>query len=170
MGVIFFFYNAIFSTVLLLIVLIRAIIATFSKNPDTRYQPMRDDRGSFIKSQTNINTELDALGATARGEGKHGFGSNARIEDDDDSLSGSSGNQMKQHSNTTAYGGYGDAQPPRSPGFPSDASGRHMPPSYGSRPGTAQPYDAGRTGSMTKSNGSFRAQNASPWQRGAGYE
>lgn len=159
MGVVFFVYNAVFSTVLLLIVLITSIIAIVSKNPDTRYQPMRDDRGSFIKSQTQLTTELDALGATARGESKHGFGQpKARIEDDDDSWSGGSSNQMRQQQ--TAYQGYSDTQPPRSPGFPSDASsGRHMPPSYQSR-----------TGSMT--NGSFRAQGASPspWQRGAGYE
>lgn len=165
MGVIFFIYNAIFSTVLLIIVLVSSVIAITSKNPDTRYQPMRDDRGSFIKSQSQLTTELDALGATARGEGKHGFGqSKARIEDDDDSWSGGSSNQMKQQ---TSYQGYGDAQPPRSPGF-DNGSGRHMPPSYQSRANTASPYDQSRTGSMT--NGSFRAQGASPWQRGAGYE
>lgn len=168
MGVIFFFYNAIFSTVLLLIVLIRTTIAIFSKNPETRYQPMRDDRGSFIKSQTQLNTELDALGATARGESKHGFGSKAGFGDDDDSLSGSS-NPMRQQQ--TAYGGYSDAQAPRSPGFQSDNSARHMPPSYQSRTNTASPYQDSRTGSMTQSHGSFRGQaNPSPWQRGAGYE
>lgn len=159
MGVIFFVYNAVFSTVLLIIVLVSSTIALTSKNPDTRYQPMRDDRGSFIKSQSQLTTELDALGATARGEGKHGFPQGkARIEDDDDSWSGGSSNQMKQQQ--TAYQGYSDQQPPRSPGFPTDANnGRHMPPSYQSR-----------TGSMT--NSSFRPQGASPspWQRGAGYE
>jgi hypothetical protein len=88
MGVIFFVYNAAFSLILLIIVLVASIIAVFAKNPDTRYQPMRDDRGSFIKSQTGLNTELDALGATARGESKHGWSKGgARIEDDDDSWS-----------------------------------------------------------------------------------
>ena len=62
MGVVFFVYNAAFALVLLLMVLVATCYAIFSKNPDTRYQPMRDDRGSFIKSQTNLNTELDALG------------------------------------------------------------------------------------------------------------
>lgn len=49
-----------------------SIYALVSKNPDVRYQPMRDDRGSFIKSQSAVaaSTELDALGATARGEPK----------------------------------------------------------------------------------------------------
>ncbi|KAI7004910.1 TRP-domain-containing protein, partial [Hortaea werneckii] len=91
MGVIFFIYNAIFSLVLLIIVLIASVVAVCAKNPDTRYQPMRDDRGSFIKSQSQLTTELDALGATARGDSKHGWNkTGARIEDDDDSLSGGS--------------------------------------------------------------------------------
>ena len=174
MGVIFFVYNAAFSLILLIIVLVASIIAVFAKNPDTRYQPMRDDRGSFIKSQTQLNTELDALGATARGEGKHGGWSKggARIEDDDDSWSGGSNDP---HNQQTAYTGRGNSymDPPRSPigssaaGFPpSDtASGRHAPPSYVSRSAAATPHDNSR-------NGSFRTQGASPspWQRGAGYD
>jgi hypothetical protein len=70
MGVIFFIVNAAFALVLLIMLLVSSGFALFTKNPDTRYQPMRDDRGSFIKSQTALTTELDALGATARGEGK----------------------------------------------------------------------------------------------------
>ncbi|PYH49857.1 transient receptor potential ion channel family protein [Aspergillus saccharolyticus JOP 1030-1] len=69
MGVIFFVYNAAFVLVLLVLVLVTSGFAIFSKNPDLRYQPMRDDRGSFIKSQSQLGmTELDALGSTARGE------------------------------------------------------------------------------------------------------
>ena len=70
MGVIFFVYNAVFALVLLIMVLASSYFALSSKNPDTRYQPMRDDRGSFIKSNPQLTTELDALGATARGDGK----------------------------------------------------------------------------------------------------
>ena len=93
MGVIFFVYNAIFSLVLLLLVLIASVYAIASKNPDTRYQPMRDDRGSFIKSQNSLHTtELDALGATARGDTKEGYGQ-SRIDDDDDSFSSASQNK-----------------------------------------------------------------------------
>jgi hypothetical protein len=56
-----------------MITLWAAVVAVFSKNPDARFQPMLDDRGSFIKSQTNLETtELDALGATARGESRGG--------------------------------------------------------------------------------------------------
>ncbi|PPJ60860.1 hypothetical protein CBER1_07211 [Cercospora berteroae] len=114
MGVIFFVYNAAFSLILLIIVLVASIIAVTSKNPDTRYQPMRDDRGSFIKSQSALNTELDALGATARGEDKHGYtNKTARIEDDDDSWSGGSASRKEGEA-----GGYGYAQPPRSPMAP----------------------------------------------------
>ena len=175
MGVIFFIYNAVFSTVLLIIVLVASIIAITSKNPDTRYQPMRDDRGSFIKSQSALNTELDALGATARGESKHGFTSSkgARIEDDDESWSGS--DSARQQTAYNGAGGYQDApgSPVRSntPGYPSETgSGRHMPPSYQSRNAPSQ-YDHSRSGSMTSQN-RFRNQGASPspWQRGAGYD
>jgi len=167
MGVIFFVYNAIFACVLLIIVLVASIIAVVAKNPDTRYQPMRDDRGSFIKSQTQLSTELDALGATARGESKHGWhnGNNksgARIEDDEeDSWSGGSSSDRAQHhqqqqqQQNTAYGGAG--------GYASDAgSGRHVP----------QNYAPSHTNSMTSQN-RFRQQQSgspSPWQRGAGYE
>lgn len=64
--------NAIFALVLLILVLVATVYALVSKNPDTRYQPMRDDRASFIKSNSEMvgSTELDALGATARGDQK----------------------------------------------------------------------------------------------------
>ena len=90
MGVVFFIVNAAFALVLLVLVLISTIYAVVSKNPDTRYQPMRDDRGSFIKSQSQLNTELDALGATARG-GMTQTGYKGRdIDDDGDSYSSGS--------------------------------------------------------------------------------
>lgn len=75
MGVIFFILNAAFALVLLILVLISSIYALISKNPDVRYQPMRDDRTSFIKSNSQmiLSTELDALGATARGDTKAGY-------------------------------------------------------------------------------------------------
>jgi Transient receptor potential (TRP) ion channel len=68
MGVIFFVINATFALVIILLVLWTFISAIITKNPETRYQPMQDDRDSFIKSKTNLDTELDALGATARGD------------------------------------------------------------------------------------------------------
>nr|POE56394.1 flavin carrier protein 2 [Quercus suber] len=169
MGVIFFVYNAVFSLVLIIIVIIASVIAVVAKNPETRYQPMRDDRGSFIKSQSQLTTELDALGATARGEPKYDWANKpgARIEEDEreDSWSGSSDNNVYTQQQT-AYGGRGISnEPPRSPisnsvpGFPSETgSARHMPPTHSDS----------FSGSTTSSTHRFRAQNASPspWQRG----
>lgn len=89
MGVIFFIYNAVFSLVLLILVLIATIYAFIRKNPDSRYQPMSDDRASFIKSQSQLTTELDALGVTARGD-KAGYKHNLDLDDDNESWSSDS--------------------------------------------------------------------------------
>ncbi|KAE9976963.1 hypothetical protein BLS_001738 [Venturia inaequalis] len=80
MGVLFFILNTVFALVLLIMVLWASISAILSKNPDTRYQTMRDDRGSFIKSTSkhNLHDELDALGAAARGDGQQSQMSLAR--------------------------------------------------------------------------------------------
>lgn len=178
-GVIFFIMNAAFALILLIMLIVASCFAIFSKNPDTRYQPMRDDRGSFIKSQTQLTTELDALGATARGDGSHGPGwKGARIEDDEDSLSGSSGTRVGGNSSSMA-GRYNEQNIPMSPINPSYSgygnddglSARHAMPysdeknSYSNidqRSDTASPppprYPGGQGG------------RASPWQRGAGYE
>ncbi|SLM36289.1 TRP-like family [Lasallia pustulata] len=139
MGVIFFVYNAVFALVLLLMVLISSIYAITSKNPETRYQPMRDDRGSFIKSQPQLTTELDALGVTARGDMKSPY----RRDLDDDDASFSSGSLSKQQqdahghplppstANSARPSHYGN--PPLSPVdpsiplFPSDGSPRYTP-------------------------------------------
>jgi hypothetical protein len=97
MGVVFFILNAVFSLVLLLMVLVSCIWAVFAKNPETRYQPMTDDRESFIpnpEGEKNKATELDALGMSAR-DGYHPssqemYGSSRAglqtFEDDDDEL------------------------------------------------------------------------------------
>lgn len=178
MGVIFFIYNAAFALVLLLMVLVSSGFALFTKNPDTRYQPMRDDRGSFIKSQTQLTTELDALGATARGEGK---GTHGRIEDDDDNISANSIEQQRQLAQKE--GGFTEhyqPAPPRSPADPNAPSPyssgslpSQAPPSYYGRnsPAPSAPGSAyGRTGSL-RSEAQYRsANNSSPWQRGAGYD
>ena len=66
-GVVFFVLNAAFALFLLLVVLIASTFSFLKKNPETRYQPVTDNRASFIKSQTNLNNELDALAFTARG-------------------------------------------------------------------------------------------------------
>ena len=200
MGVIFFVYNAVFALVLLLMVLISSIYAIASKNPETRYQPMRDDRGSFIKSQPQLMTELDALGVTARGDVKTPY----RRDLDDDDASFSSASLSKQHldahglpippstANSTRPHSYGN--PPHSPVdtsmplFPNDSSPRYgqqmryadnSRPMYqgyndSSRPGSDLPLLNARsnnTSPQPRNNNQYRQQNnVSPWQRGAGYD
>ncbi|OJJ48665.1 hypothetical protein ASPZODRAFT_158330 [Penicilliopsis zonata CBS 506.65] len=69
MGVAFFAYNAIFCLVLSILILTQTFDAMTSNNPDTRYQPIADDRASFFPGERkNISTELAALGAVARGD------------------------------------------------------------------------------------------------------
>lgn len=180
MGVIFFVYNAVFALVLLILVLIASVYAVVSKDPDTRYQPMRDDRGSFIKSQTQLTTELDALGATARGDSKTGhYNNNNPFDDDTASISSGNGatvgHQMEsthqQHSVTHAPRSPVD---PSVPLFPSN-SGHHAPPGYdqfGRAPSPAgRSFDNNSPIGQSALSTNFRAQNnASPWQRGAGYD
>lgn len=71
MGIVYVLYNAMFALVLLVMVLVSASYAIFSKNPDLHYEPVRDDRGSFILRSRSIkmepDRELEALGMTARG-------------------------------------------------------------------------------------------------------
>ncbi|PGH28781.1 hypothetical protein GX50_08481 [[Emmonsia] crescens] len=182
MGVIFFVVNAVFALVLLILVLISSVYAIVSKNPDTRYQPMRDDRGSFIKSQTQLTTELDALGATARGESKS--------FEDTSSLSGSYPHRAASPAQSL------QRQQPVSPLdssvplFPVDNQVRSgPPPTYNHQaPGgggaaysraqnispaprnlTTSPLP--RSPSANSNPGQYRMNNnSSPWQRGAGYE
>ena len=113
----FVLYNVIFAAVLLVMVLLASGYAIFSKNPDTRYQPMRDDRGSFIKSQTNLNTELDALGQTARG---NNMTMKRDLDEDTSSFSASKEgftNQVQPHNGSDRnLGVYSQHDAPASPG------------------------------------------------------
>jgi hypothetical protein len=69
LGVVFFIANVVFAFVLLIMVLVVITFSFLKKNPETQYEAVADNRASFIKSQTTLNQELDALGATARGGG-----------------------------------------------------------------------------------------------------
>ncbi|KAL2862849.1 transient receptor potential ion channel family protein [Aspergillus lucknowensis] len=171
MGVVFFVINAAAALVLLILVLIASIYAIVSKNPDTRYQPMRDDRGSFIKSQTQLTTELDALGATARGDMKStGYKANP-FDDENDSFSSGNGASISRQNlepNATAI------QPPHSPVdpslplFPSDHSNPRAP---GSDSIQRSQSPIPRSFTSSPFQGAYRTQNnQSPWQRGAGYD
>ncbi|KAK4245946.1 hypothetical protein C7999DRAFT_42556 [Corynascus novoguineensis] len=90
-GVVLWIANAAFALILLLMLIITTGIVLFHNNPDTRYQFMNDDRTSFMKSQTHLTTanELDALGATARGDGK--LFKRTDLDDDESAIS-SAGN------------------------------------------------------------------------------
>ncbi|KAL6893390.1 TRP domain-containing protein [Trichoderma evansii] len=181
-GVILFVLNAIFSTVLLLMVVASTIYSIVRKNPDARYQFMADDRASFMKSQTQLNngaaTELDALAATARGDkGSYKLGDEESITSD----------EMRHPTETNTSMAYapqgmnpqaGFYQPTRSvspvnpsvPLFPANNQQSHS--SYGNG---SSPAPIGRVASYgsnhNTSPGGYRAQNnASPWQRGAGYD
>ena len=102
MGVLFALYNVVFAAILLILVFVASVYAICSKNPDTRYQPMRDDRGSFIKSQSALTTELDALGVTARGDMKEHLGNGRNFADDQGSSSSDSLNHQKRDMNAGA--------------------------------------------------------------------
>lgn len=191
MGVIFFIINAAFALILLLLVLFATGFAIFSRNPDTRYQPMRDDRGSFIKSQSHLNTELDALGVTARGDMTQKGYYSRDIDDDDDSFSSGSAKHQVDASGVPlpSSGATSTRDPPHSPldpnmpYYPSGGKPRHGAPMYNndntsSKPGADMPLmgqqdaQSYRSGQSQHSNPSgLRPQNGpSPWQRGAGYD
>ena len=160
MGVVFFILNAAFSLILLILVLVATTYAFIRKNPDTRYQPMQDDRASFIKSATALNTELDALGATARGDQKNGYKQH-NLDLDDDSWSSDS---MRQATNqplppSTANSAAHYNNPPRSPVDPSmplfpagHNDGRGPPPNYGNnQPQMYQSYNSSQSQISTRS-------------------
>lgn len=167
MGVLFFGINVLFATVLLFMVLLATAYAIFLKNPDTRYQPMRDDRGSFIKSATQLNTELDALGATARGDMvQTPFSKGRHLDNDDDSFSTDSGRHQQEaagvplppstaNSNLSRSQRRNSREPSRSPVdpsmpfLPSNGGPRHGEPNYYSEtsPGIYTGYhDSNRPG------------------------
>lgn len=77
MGLIFFIMNAAVSLLLLLIILGLALFTIFSKNPDAKFSPTKDDRTSFQKKHQSIvpnfddSNELLALGAVAKEHGEN---------------------------------------------------------------------------------------------------
>ncbi|KAF7550251.1 hypothetical protein G7Z17_g5861 [Cylindrodendrum hubeiense] len=94
-GIVLFVANAAFSLILLLMVIISSALVFWQKNPDSRYRFMIDDRTSFMKSQTQLdNTELDALGVTARGDGTS-YASLGNSTEDIDSIYSTSNTQTR---------------------------------------------------------------------------
>lgn len=84
-GILLWILNAAVSLILLLILIITTVIIFFKSNPDNRYQ-LADDRASFMKSGSVLNTtqQLDALAAAARGDHNEGGYIKAPLEDEDD--------------------------------------------------------------------------------------
>lgn len=99
MAIVYFVLNAVFALFLLLFTIITCVLALIYKNPDTRYQPMKDDRVSFLPRFDNAQKgnaggnlkegsdelELMALGATAM-RGHENGGKPNHVFDEDDSV------------------------------------------------------------------------------------
>ncbi|CAK7235833.1 Putative flavin carrier protein 3 [Sporothrix bragantina] len=167
-GVVLWIMNAVFALVLLIMLIVTTTLVFFRKNPDTRYQFMADDRASFMKSQTQLNTttELDALAATARGD-KAGYKSNLDLDDDNESISSDSLRRRTDPNlaanNLAASGNNNNMyrDPPRSPVDPSiplfPADNRSHASSQNSGAGSHQGYDnsygAGGYGRVPNNNG-----------------
>lgn len=71
LGWVFFILNAAFSLILLIFILVFCAYVIFSKNPDARFRPARDDRTSFQRfshhdGQKGPTAELLALGIAAK--------------------------------------------------------------------------------------------------------
>ncbi|BFZ65304.1 Putative flavin carrier protein 3 [Saitoella coloradoensis] len=125
LGVVFFILNAAFALVLLILVIIAAFYALFSKNPDVRYQPMRDDRTSFMKGGFGAPaaTELDALASPTLPQSEENRLKRMELIDEDEFM----------HADTS-YRGVGNGSRDPSPiNLPPHAAGMQSP-STGSRP------------------------------------
>jgi uncharacterized membrane protein len=81
-AVVYFILNAIFALVLLIFTIVTCTIALLHKNPDVRYQQVKDDRAAFMTFENTQNgngedMELSALGASAmQGQDKNAFFNN----------------------------------------------------------------------------------------------
>ncbi|UNI19498.1 Putative flavin carrier protein 3 [Purpureocillium takamizusanense] len=183
-GVALFILNAAFSLILLIMVITSTTITLFRRNPDSRYQIMADDRASFMKSQTQLNTttELDALAATARGD-KTGYNTGYKhpldLDEDDLSVRSETG-----HLHGHSHSARGSPVPSRHRGtpMPGDSDGslfsacqRPESPfhtgSPGARPRTPSSPDRAARSNLNTSPALLNPpRSPSSWQRGAGYE
>lgn len=172
-GVVLWLANAVFALVLLLMLIVTTVIVLIRKNPDARYQFMADDRASFMKSQTQLNTttELDALAATARGD-KAGYKAGFDMDEDAESISSDSlkrrtdpsNMQVPQQMNSPlSQPAYRD--PPRSPVDPSvpmfPADGRRGP------PGPSPPQQQQQQYSPYNNGGQYLSQTPSTPSNGS---
>ncbi|RLV90180.1 Flavin carrier protein 2 [Spathaspora sp. JA1] len=111
MAVVYFVLNAVFALFLLLFTIVTCVLALIYKNPDTRYQPMKDDRVSFLPrfgkddqavQPNQEDMELMELGATAMKGHEH---SGVKKFGDDDDVSEYTGDQQQYnpiHTNSSS--------------------------------------------------------------------
>lgn len=70
MAVVYFVLNAAFALFLLIFTIVTCVLALIYKNPDTRYQPMKDDRVSFLPRFDPKNGKSGGQGAGAPDNGE----------------------------------------------------------------------------------------------------
>ncbi|KAK3935406.1 hypothetical protein QBC46DRAFT_51452 [Diplogelasinospora grovesii] len=183
-GVVLWIANAAFSLILLLMLIVTTVIVLFHNNPDTRYQSMADDRTSFMKSQTHLQTttELDALAATARGYPNRFHKPALDLDDDNESISSDAMKMPLPPSTANSIRESTRSHVDRSSLPLTD--GPQGPPYLRNRPsGSSFRAPSPFTGSSSNLSGNFRSQHnaspaghrppantSSPWQRGAGYD
>ncbi|KAI2635427.1 hypothetical protein GGS21DRAFT_490088 [Xylaria nigripes] len=163
-GVVLWILNAAATLILLLVLIISTIIVFFTDNPDGRYKFMSDDRTSFMKSQSQLapTGELDALAMTARGEKA------AYVAD---------GNEPFQpRSFPPPPGSRPQSSNKAVPSFATASTLSHAQQEQGRHSADQQASLLPPAGDdSTEAPGlpnypTTRAQTASPWQRGAGYD
>lgn len=135
MAVVYFILNAVFALFLLLFTIITCVLALLYKNPDTRYQPMKDDRVSFLPrfgnksgggdatkgpNSNSEDMELMALGATAMKGHEHSNQQGGTVFDDYDSYDEDS----PDHRSRNASGPGGAALTTASSYYDADADSR----------------------------------------------
>jgi hypothetical protein len=185
-GVVLWIANAAFSLILLIMLIVTTTIVLFHNNPDTRYQFMNDDRMSFMKSQTHLQTsnQLEALAATARNSGR-GFKPAMDLEDDNVSAM-SSANMAVRPSSLHSTRGSARGSMRHSNAEPSYAQDQQEPNPYlRNRPSSHFRSPSPLTGSSSNLSAhqphpnvnaavGYRSSTGpaqlSGWQRGAGYE
>ncbi|KAM5349534.1 hypothetical protein ACJ41O_006039 [Fusarium nematophilum] len=157
-GVILFVINAAFSLILLLMIIASTALIFWRKNPDARYHFMADDRASFMKSQTQLDTtnELDALAATARGD-KSNYGSYADLHGTSPTPTGQYTNAAASRSQLSMDHNSQGRRSPADPSLPLFPANDQVRPSS-----LRQRVGGPNTGSQTNLSVNSRSQNHPP--------
>ncbi|KAK5661616.1 hypothetical protein OQA88_9716 [Cercophora sp. LCS_1] len=178
-GVVLWIANAAFSLILLLFLIVTTGIVLFHNNPDTRYQFMNDDRMSFMKSQTHLQTsnQLEALAATARNSGR-GFKPTLDLEEDQVSSMSSAQNMARPSSLHSARNSMrqtnGDPSTYHDNHSNEKTHLRNRPSDHFRSPspltGSSSNLSHHNVSAAVGYRSSTGPNNAMQWQRGAGYD